>query len=312
LSGSDPRPRLLLVGGGGGLIGRALLPELLEEFQIRSIHRHAVPVERRAGIEWIPTDIARLPDWTDRLDGVDIVVTLAWYRWARPGQFRGLYEGLHRLLETARSGTRPRFVHLSVPPAPARMERELPYLAYKRAFDRELAASGLEHRILRPTMLFGRGDRLLGVMLRLMRRYKTFPMFGDGEYHVSPVAVEDVAGLIRREALGAGSGTTDVGGPERFRYRDLTDRMFGLLGQRPRYWRFSPRGSIAVGQLVQDLGSTLLYAYEVEWLLSDLLGLPPCASPDVALRPVEPYLRQEADRLVGRRRGPSGAPEERR
>ena len=270
-----------------------------------------MPLEQRAGIEWVPTDLARLPDWSDRLEGVDVVVTLAWYRWARPGQFRGLYEGLHRLLEAARAGARPRFVHLSVPPAPPWMERDLPYLAYKRAFDRELAESGLSYRILRPTMLFGRGDRLLGVMLRLMRRYKLFPMFGDGAYHVSPVAVEDIAHLVRREAAASGSGTTDVGGPERFRYGDLTDRMFAVLGQRPRYVRFSPRSAIALGQLVQDLGSTLLYAYEVEWLMSDLLGLPEYPNPDLALRPVEPYLRQEAQRLTGRRPATSAGPGER-
>jgi hypothetical protein len=76
--------------------------------------------------------------------------------------------------------------------------------------------------------------------------------------------------------------------------------MFAVLGQSPRYWRMSPRAAIAVGQLVQDLGSTLLYSYEVEWLLSDRLGLPPYSSPDVALRPVEPYLRLEAQRLAGR------------
>jgi uncharacterized protein YbjT (DUF2867 family) len=300
MTGPDGRPTLLLVGGGGGLVGRALLPELVEEFYVRSVHRHPVAMEQRAGIEWIATDISRVPDWSRRLEDVDVVVNLAWYRWARPGQFRGLYEGLHRLLEAAKAGPRCRFVHLSVPPAPAQMERELPYLAYKRAFDRDLAESGLSYRILRPTMLFGRGDRLLGAMMRLMRRYKLFPMFGDGEYHVSPVAVEDVARLVRLEASREGSGTSDVGGPERFRYRDLTDRMFGLLGQSPRYWRLSPRASIAVGQLVQDLGSTLLYAYEVEWLLSDLLGLPPYPSPEVALRPVEPYLRLEAQRLAGR------------
>jgi len=311
---TDPggRPTILLVGGGGGLVGRALLPELVEEFQVRSVHRHPVPVEEHAGIEWVPTDIARVSDWTSRLEGVDVVVTLAWYRWARPGQFRGLYEGLHRLLEAARAGARPRFVHLSVPPAPPEMERGLPYLAHKRAFDRELSASGLEYRILRPTMLFGRGDRLLGVMLRMMRRYKVFPMFGDGEYHASPLAVEDLARILRQEALAHGSGTTDLGGPERFRYRDLTDRMFAVLGQRPRYWSFSPRASIALGQLVQDLGSTLLYAYEVEWLLSDMLGLPAYPSPDVALRPVEPYLRQELERLRGRRAVRPADPADRR
>jgi NADH dehydrogenase len=300
MTGADGRPRVLLVGGGGGFVGRHLLPELLDSFQVRSVHRHPIPAEVRAGVEWIPADIGHVPDWSPYLEGVDVVVTLAWYRWARPGQFRRLYQGLHQLLEATRATGRARIVHLSVPPAPPDLESGLPYLAYKRAFDREVAASGLSYRILRPSLLFGRGDRLLGVMLRLMRRYRLFPMFGDGAYHVSPLAVEDLASVLRDEAVGRGSGTLDLGGPERFQYRDLTDRMFGILGLRPRYWSISPRASIALGQLVQDLGSTLLYAYEVEWLLSDRLGLAAFGGGARPLRPVEPYLREEAHRLVRR------------
>ncbi|MCI4354491.1 MAG: NAD(P)H-binding protein [Thermoplasmata archaeon] len=303
MTAGPDRPTVLLVGGAGGLVGRALLPELVGDFELRSVHRHADPAEARAGVRWVPTDLTRPTDWSERLDGVDVVVTLAWYRWARPGQFRRLYEGLHGLLEAAATGARPRFVHISVPSAPPALESGLPYLAYKRAFDRELAASGLSYRILRPSLLFGRRDRLLSVMLRLMRRYHRFPMFGDGNYHVSPVAVEDLARIVRREATASGSGTIDIGGPERFRYRDLTDRMFAVLGLPPKYWHFSPRASIALGQLVQDLGSTLLYAYEVEWLLSDRLGLPDETELDPPLRRVEPFLRDEAERLGGRRTG---------
>ncbi len=309
MTAESSAPTVLLVGGAGGLVGRALLPELVGGFRIRSVHRRPVEMEERAGAEWIPTDLGAISDWSSRLDGVDVVVTLAWYRWARPGQFRRLYEGLHRLLDAARRGSRPRFVHVSVPPAPPDMERGLPYLAYKRAFDRELAASGLSYRIVRPTMLFGRGDRLLGVMLRMMRRYRIFPMFGDGGYHVSPLAVEDLARILRREIAGTDTGTLEVGGPDRYRYRDLTDQMFAALGLPPRYWRFSPRASIALGQMVQDLGSTLLYAYEVEWLLSDMLGLAPAPEMDPPLRRVGPYLADEVARLRGR--AGRGAPDRR-
>jgi uncharacterized protein YbjT (DUF2867 family) len=295
------RPRLLLVGGSGGLLGRALLPELAPSFQLRSVHRHPAPAEATLGTEWIQADIAEVAKWAPLLDSVDVVVNVAWHRYGNARRFRRLHEGLRGLVEASRTAGVRRFVHISVPEAPPDLEAHLPYLAYKRAFDRDLAASGLSYRILRPTMLFGHGDRLLGVMLRLMRRYHRFPMFGDGEYHVSPIAVVDVARAIRLEAQGEAMGTSDLGGPQRFRYRDLTDRMFAMLGRPPRYVRLSPRMSIALGQLVQDLGSTLLYAYEVEWLLSDRLGLAPYEGLDRPLTPVEPYLRAEARWLGGER-----------
>jgi hypothetical protein len=51
---------------------------------------------------------------------------------------------------------------------------------------------------------------------------------------------------------------------------------------------------------METLGSTLLYAYEVEWLLSDLLGLPPYEGLSQPLESVEPFLDSEARRLRDR------------
>jgi len=299
MTGTTGAPRLLVVGGTGGLVGRSVLPEFMSRYEIRSLHRHPVAAEGAARVEWVPVDVGRIQDWRPFLEDVDVVLNLAWYRYGNATRFRHLAEGLERLVEAARVAGTGRFLQVSVPPAPDRLERTLPYLAYKRRVDRAIAASGLSYRIVRPTMLFGAGDRLLGTMLRLMDRYPVFPMFGDGQYHVSPVAASDLARILRLEAAGDGSGTIDVGGPERYRYCDLTDLMFSYLGKRPRYWHLSPRSSVALAQLVQDLGSSLLYSYEVEWLLSDLLGPPPFEGLDPPMVRVEPYLQREALRRRG-------------
>lgn len=294
--GSD-RPRLLLVGGSGGLVGRSVLPELLSDWQIRSVHRTPVGTETTAGVEWVPADIGRVTDWTRIVTGVDAVLNLAWYRYGNRTRFSRLEAGLEGLLTAARRAGVQRFVQVSVPPGPDHLEDGLPYLAYKRRFDRAVAASGLSHRIVRPTMLFGPRDRLLTVMLRLIHRYGRFPMFGDGEYHISPIAATDLARILRLELTGRATGVVDAGGPERWRYRDLTDRMFAALGRPARYWQFGPRGSVALARLLQDLGSTLLYAYEVEWLISDKLGLSPYPGLDPPLESVTPFLHAEAARL---------------
>ncbi len=149
-------------------------------------------------------------------------------------------------------------------------------------------------------MLFGPNDKLLTVMLRTMARYHRFPMFGDGEYHVSPIAARDLARILRREARLSDRHTVSAGGPTRWRYRDLTDRMFSALGRPPRYVRFSPRGSVRLARFLETLGSDLLYAYEVEWLLSDALGPPAYSGLERPLAPVEPFLDSEAARYGSR------------
>jgi uncharacterized protein YbjT (DUF2867 family) len=302
MSAAAPRPRLLLVGGGGGLVGRATLAELGSGWAVRSVHRHRVPREEEAGVEWVPADISAIRDWRTLLEGVDVVLNLAWYRSGPESRFRRLYEGLHRMLEAAGHASVRRVLQVSVPPAPEHLESTLPYLQYKRRFDHEVVASGLSYRIVRPTMLFGPRDVLLTVMLREIDRYPFFPMFGDGRFHVSPVAVADLARLLRREADGTDSGTTDVGGPARYEYRELTDLLFRAVGKRPRYWRLSPSGSLRFASVLQAIGSSRLYRYEVEWLMSDRLGLPPYSGLDRPLTTVESFLHDEVGR---RRRRPS-------
>ena len=287
-------PVLLVVGGCTGLVGRAVLSEFGHDRAIRSVHRRPAPSEVAAGVEVRSADAARVVDWGPYLEGVDTVLNLAWYRQARRSRFGRLAEGLLRLVGAAEAVGVRRFVHVSVPDAPSRLESDLPYLAQKRRVDRGVEASRLDYVIVRPTMLFGPGDVLLTVMARTIRRYHRFPMFGDGEYHLSPVSVTDLAAILRREAERGGRRNVTVGGPRRWRYRDLTDLLFQAQGLSPRYFHLGPTASVWLARTLETLGSSLLYAYEVEWLLSDMLGLPPYPGLDRPLADAEPFVRSLA------------------
>jgi uncharacterized protein YbjT (DUF2867 family) len=298
MNASAARPRLLLVGGGGGLVGRHVLAEFSRDHRIRSLHRHRTP-EEGPEVEWIEGDAATVTDWRPVLRDVDLVVNVAWFRQPRLKVFRPLADGLIRLIRAAEELETLRFLHVSVPDAPASLETELPYLVEKRRVDRALEASRLSYAIVRPTMLFGPRDKLLTVMLRTMHRYHRFPIFGDGEYHLSPISVRDFAKILRREGELDVRHNVTAGGPVRWRYRTLTDEMFERLGRTPRYIHFSPRGSVRLARFLEVVGSSLLYAYEAEWLLSDRLGLPPYEGLEEPLTPVEPFLDSEARRLRG-------------
>jgi len=306
MSSSGRRPRLLLVGGGSGLVGRHLLAEFSPDWEITSVHRSSSPTELAAGVHFHPADIARVTDWGPLLDGVDLVVNVAWYRAGRLRRFRPLTEGILHLVAEADRRHIPRFVHVSVPDSPETLETDLPYMFEKRRVDRAIEASGLSYAIVRPTMLFAPRDKLVTVMLRTMHRYHRFPMFGDGDYHISPLAATDFARIVRLEAARPDRRNVMIGGPTRWRYRELTDAMFAALGLRPRYFSLSPRGAIRLARLLELLGSTLLYVYEVEWLLSDMLGLPPYSGGSTPLRPVEPFLAEEAARLRGTQQSSRG------
>jgi uncharacterized protein YbjT (DUF2867 family) len=301
---SGRRPRLLVVGGCGGLVGRAVLGEFARDWSIRSLHRHVSPGEAMAGVEWVVGDAGTVADWMPLLREVDTIVNLAWYRTGSLRRFRPLADGLRRLIDAAeRAGTR-RFVHVSVPAAPPSLESGLPYLSLKREVDRALAASGLAYAIVRPTMLFGPGDKLLTVMLRTAARYHRLPIFATGGYHLSPLSARDLARILRREGEAGARRTVDAGGPRRWTYLELTERIFSALRRPPRYLHLSGPNGIRLARLLERLGSSLLYAYEVEWLLSDELGLPSYEGLPTPLEPVEPFLDAEASRLRRGRAAP--------
>jgi uncharacterized protein YbjT (DUF2867 family) len=293
------RPRLLLVGGATGLVGRHILAEFGRDWQVVSLHRHSSAAEAAAGAQFVEGDATSIADWTPLLQNVDLVVNVAWYRAGSMRRFHPLTEGLLRLVAAADRAKVRRFVHISVPDSPPSLEANLPYMSCKRRVDRAIEQSGLSYAIVRPTMLFAPRDKLVTVMMRTMHRYHRFPIFGDGEYHISPIATPDLARIVRAEAARADRRNVTAGGPKRWKYRDLTDAMFGVLGLPPKYFTLSARGAVRLARLLETLRSTLLYAYEVEWLLSDMLGLPPYGGLDTPLAPIEPFLAKEAARLRG-------------
>ncbi len=300
------RPLLLLVGGGTGLVGRALLEELGPDHQIRSVHRAPSARELSLGIDCIRADVTLVRDWGPILEDVDIVVNVAWYRQGSDRRFRPLAEGLTRLIKAAEARRIHRFVQLSVPTAPPDIEAHLPYMVRKREVDRALAESQLDFSIICPTMLYGPGDKLLTVLLRTAARWHRLPMFGDGQYHVSPLAVRDLARIVRRELSFGGRTSVRAGGPVAWKYRDLTDLVFTAIQRPPRYLQLTPRGGMRLARLLEVFGSSLLYPYEVEWLVSDRLGLPPYVGLDRPLEHVEVFVREEAQRLAPARRGSGG------
>jgi uncharacterized protein YbjT (DUF2867 family) len=296
-SGSSRRPRILIVGGTGGLVGRALREEFRSDHDIRSLHRHRVPAEDQPGIEWVPQSVETVRDWRPILKDVDEVVNVTWYRFGSDRRFQPLAEGLLRLIRACEDVRGVRFVQLSVPPAPPEIETGLPYLVRKREVDAALARSGLAYSIVRPTMLFGPRDKLLTVLLRTANRWHRLPMFGEGRYHISPISVGDLARIVRREAATPHGTTVDAGGPRRWEYRELTGRLFHELGVGPRYLRLSAAGGRRLARLLETFGSSLLYAYEVDWLVSDMLGLPPYVGLSTPLEPVEGFVRAQVETL---------------
>jgi NAD dependent epimerase/dehydratase family enzyme len=95
---------------------------------------------------------------------------------------------------------------------------------------------GVEWIILRPTLIYGRGqDRNIAEITRFIRRFGFFPVFGKACGLRQPIHVQDVAGacLITLQSCTLANRAYNISGAETLTYREMVARIFRLLGKRP-------------------------------------------------------------------------------
>jgi NADH dehydrogenase len=94
-----------------------------------------------------------------------------------------------------------RFVYLSG--AGAGQGRPQPWFQAKDRAEAAIRATGMEYGILRPSWIYGPGDRSMSRFVAFCRWLPVVPVIGDGRTPVYPTYVEDVARcvveLVRRE-----------------------------------------------------------------------------------------------------------------
>jgi uncharacterized protein YbjT (DUF2867 family) len=116
-----------------------------------------------------------------------------------------------------------------------------PYLRAKGRAEGLIRDSGLEHVIIRSTLVYGQGSPWLSLVTRLARRHPTL-VLGTGRQLLAPVHVGDVAAVLARadDRERVESGTWGLEGPDRVTADDLTDL---LAGARARKVHLSPRAA---------------------------------------------------------------------
>src|SRR3984957_13426765 len=89
--------------------------------------------------------------------------------------------------------------------------------------------------LIRPSIMFGRGDAFLIPIARMLRRLPVFPLFGQGQTQLQPAYVEDVADAIARVMQNAQSLMCyELGGPRVYTYRLLLEVIARHLSKKPR------------------------------------------------------------------------------
>jgi uncharacterized protein YbjT (DUF2867 family) len=285
----------ILVTGAAGLVGRAAVAALLrqEVEHVRAVVREPGQV---AGLRRLGAKVALLeatdPDGlAAAMDGVFTACSLTGGLWPRPGEdpYAAVVEPARVFLAAAAAAGVRRVVVCS----PAAVGTPTPpvnrHLAAKAEVERMVAASGLEHAILRCAHVLGPGGRLV----ELLAGPAPVPVPGDGRQRVAPVWVGDVAAAIAAadDAVEL-SATWSLAGPDEVAFDDLVDAVHGAPVAKRHL-----RGGAAPAGLTQT---------QVEVLAADSLadpGLP--APPGLVATPLAATLARAAAGDRTRVAGPS-------
>jgi len=118
------------------------------------------------------------------------------------------------------------------------------YHQTKWAAEEAVHACSLPWTIVRPSVIYGRGDGFVSLLVWVVRRLPVVPLIVGGR--LQPVPVEQVAQGVAR-ALARPSAvkqTYEVGGPDRVTLGELVDLIGKVLGRR-RILKFNvPRGVV--------------------------------------------------------------------
>jgi uncharacterized protein YbjT (DUF2867 family) len=135
-------------------------------------------------------------------------------------------------VEAARRAGVRRFVYLSG--AGAGQGRSEPWFRAKDMAEAAIRASGIPHTLLRPSWVYGPGDRSLSRLIALCRILPVVPVIGNGTTPVYPLHVDDLAHAVAAAAQrdDTPSVAFDLGGPERLTMDDVLREIQRHLGRR--------------------------------------------------------------------------------
>jgi NADH dehydrogenase len=173
----------------------------------------------------------------------------------------------------------------------------LEYFSGKARLERALIESGISYAILRPTVLFGKEDILINNIAWVLRYLPVFGIFGDGQYRLQPIYVDDLAAIAIDQGDKRENGVINAIGPETFTYRELVAAIGKAIGKRRPVISVPPFVGYLAGKMIGVLmNDVLITRPEIEGLMADLLYVD---APPAGNTRLTDWLRQHAD-SVGR------------
>ncbi len=238
---------MILVTGGTGFIGKALIRRLVElNYPVRTLIR---PSKQSPSLpRGVPVDVAVSSLKDERglraaMVGVDTVYHLVGGEWRGPqASLLAIdIQGTRAVAEAAKDAGVKRFFYISH--LGADRASAYPVLKAKAIAEEFIRRSGLNYTILRSAIVFGPNDGFTTGLARILGATPFFLLTpGDGSVQLQPIWVEDLVtcltwALDDPEMV---NRIVEVGGPEYLTFNQIAELVMQESGVRKRFLRVSP------------------------------------------------------------------------
>lgn len=205
------------------------------------------------------------------LRGVAVLYNTYWVRFDHTDfNHEQAVRNTRTLIDAAKEAGVQRIVHVSI--TNPSEDTDLPYFRGKAVLERAVKESGLSYAILRPTVLFGREDILINNIAWILRHFPLFGVFGNGEYKLQPIFVDDLAALAVKEGKRNENITIDAIGPETFTYRGLVETIGRAIGKPRPIVHIPPQLGLMIGRLLGSIvGDVVITGEEIQGLMENRL-----------------------------------------
>jgi 2-alkyl-3-oxoalkanoate reductase len=277
-----PNKRIMLVTGGGGFLGGAIVRRLVAEGEtVRSFARARYPALDRLGVEQVQGDLADLAAVQKACRGVEAVFHVA----ARPGvwgKYREFYQpnvvGTRNVITACRQCGVQRLIYTSSPSvvfdgrSMQGVDESAPYPStfhshYSRTkalaeqLVRQAAREGLPAVALRPHLIWGPGDNHL--VPRIIARAHKLRRIGDGRNKVDTIYIDNAAqahvlaeACLKRKPELSGR-VYFISQDDPLSLWDMIDRILAAGGKPPVTGTISPALAYLIGVVYEGIYSVL-------------------------------------------------------